>query len=79
MSDRDVDIAFLISPGVTIAGLKRIEKELNKVNCYLYWYNIELCDDGMYIEATCPESYDYTQFEKIEGLKIDYDAMGRWE
>lgn len=80
MSDRDVDIAFLISPGVTIAGLKRIEKELNKVNCYLCWgYEIELCDDGMYIEATYPESYDYTQFEKIEGLKIDYDAMQTWE
>ena len=80
LADRKEDIAFLISPGVTIAGLKRIEEELKKVNCYLYWgYEIELCDDGMYIEAVYPKGYDYRKFEEIEGLKIDYDAMDKWE
>lgn len=56
------------------------DMELNKVNCYLYWgYEIELCDDGMYIEAVYPKGYDYRKFEEIEGLKIDYDAMDKWE
>jgi len=74
-----VYIAFLISPSVTVAGLKRIDNELRKVDCSLSWNEAELCDDGIHIEAQYPNNYDFTQFEKIEGLKIDYDAMSTWD
>lgn len=71
MSNGKEYIGFLISPGVTVAGLKRIQEELKKVNCYLYWgYYIELRDDGLYIEASYFKGYDYRKFEEIEGLKI---------